>query len=310
MTRTVSLISRVSTDAVAPADRVGFWEDHNRRALVGLTCSPYSERGLLATQTNVRFGELRLADIEGNEHVIERTPAACRALPKDSVFASLVLAGEAVFYHGQGCLTLRAGDLALYDTRRSYLFGFAAPMRQLLVDVPREVFTTRCLPEGVARPRRFGSDTPRTAALLDTLRALLTRVAQQRTGDAAGSDDAVLDLIRALATDGAAPAPLVVAKDFVERNLPDPGLTPGRIAAAAGMSVRHLGRLFAAEGDSPARYLQRRRLERARRELADPAARHRTIADIAHRWGFASHAHFTRVFQTEFGHPPSEIRPT
>ncbi|MEV0051235.1 helix-turn-helix domain-containing protein [Saccharopolyspora shandongensis] len=70
------------------------------------------------------------------------------------------------------------------------------------------------------------------------------------------------------------------------------------------------GRAGTAEGDSPARYLQRRRLERVRCELADPAARHRTIADIAHRWGFAGHAHFTRVFQTEFGHAPSEIRPT
>ncbi|MDA3630754.1 helix-turn-helix domain-containing protein [Saccharopolyspora sp. WRP15-2] len=296
MTQPGSLISRLSTAHVDPADRVAAWEEYNRRALVGLKCSPYAEQGLLATQTNVRFGALRMADIAGNEHVVERTSAACRALPKDSVFASLVLSGEAVFYHGQGCLTLGAGELVMYDTRRSYLFGFSAPMRQLLVDIPRELFAE------VPSPIRFGVDSPG----LGSLRTLLEGIAARPESVSDGTDDLALDLLRALATGGA--APLFAAKDFIDRHLGDHELTPARVAAAVGMSVRHLGRLFAAEGDTPARYVQRRRLARARRELADPTSRHRTIAGIAHRWGFASHAHFTRVFRAEFGHPPADLR--
>lgn len=296
MTQPVSLISRVSTAHVDPADRVAAWEEYNRRALVGLKCSPYAEQGLLATQTNVRFGALRMADIAGNEHVIERTSAACRALPKDSVFASLVLSGEAVFYHGQGCLTLGAGELVVYDTRRSYLFGFAAPMRQLLVDIPRELFAE------VPAPVRFSAG----GSALRALRSLLLEVAARPEAVADGADETALELLRALTTGGA--PPLFAAKDYIDRHLGDHDLTPARVAVEIGMSVRHLGRLFAAEGDTPARYVQRRRLARARRELADPATRHRTIADIAHRWGFASHAHFTRVFRAEFGHPPADLR--
>ncbi|WP_225890344.1 hypothetical protein [Streptomyces sp. NRRL WC-3774] len=154
---TLPIVSRVSTRSVAPADRIDFWEEHNRRALVGLTCSSYSQEGLLAAETNVDLGDVRLADISGNEHVVERTPRTCQSLPKDSIFVTLLTAGCGVFFHEGGCVTLRTGDLILYDTRRPYLFGFPSPMRQLLVDIPREVFVAQCAPGEVSAPILLGT---------------------------------------------------------------------------------------------------------------------------------------------------------
>ncbi|MFE9028200.1 hypothetical protein ACFYOA_18300 [Streptomyces iakyrus] len=61
-----------------------------------------------------------------------------------------------MFFHEGGCVTLQTGDLILYDTRRPYLFGFPSPMRQLLVDIPREVFVTRCAPGEVSAPILLG----------------------------------------------------------------------------------------------------------------------------------------------------------
>ncbi|MGW8379642.1 helix-turn-helix domain-containing protein [Streptomyces sp. ODS28] len=317
----VQVLSRVSTDAVPPGERVDFWEEHNRRALVGLACSPYADGGLSARQTNLRFGALRLADIRGNEHVIERTPGICRRLPKDSVFASLVLSGEAVFYHGSGCLTLGAGDLALYDTRGPYLFGFASAMRQLLVDVPAALFRERCAAE-VPEPLRFrgGGTGPGTrpgtgsgageGAVLDALRGALERVAGG--GAEPGTDGVVLDLLRTLVTSRsggpAAPPPLAAAYAYVERHLGDPGLSVPRVAAAAGVSERHLGRLFAASGSTPGRHILHRRLDEAYRELSAARGGFGTVAALAHRWGFATHAHFTRSFRERFGRTPGEVR--
>ncbi|MFD4196855.1 helix-turn-helix domain-containing protein [Amycolatopsis thermoflava] len=306
MSGSVSLISRVSTAQVHPRDRVALWEEYNRTALVGLTCSPYSEHGLLAEEVNVRLGALHVAGITANEHVVERTPAVCRAMPKDSVFASLVLGRSAVFYHGDGCLTLDAGDLVVYGTHRSYLFGFAAPMRQLLVDIPAEVFAEHCLPGRLRGPLKFTPDSPGGGAL-HTLQRTLEGIVRQPDGVRDGADETVLNLLGVLAGAGRAAPPLVVARDYIERHLGEHDLTPVRVAAAVGVSVRHLGRLFAAEDLSAARYIQRRRLAAARRELLDPDGRHRTIAEVAHRWGFSSHAHFTRVFRAEFGHPPAAL---
>jgi hypothetical protein len=77
-----SVISRATTEHIAPAERIHYWEDYNRKALVGLSCTSYSEQGLLARQTNIELGELRLAEIAGNAHAIERSPQTIRSAPQ------------------------------------------------------------------------------------------------------------------------------------------------------------------------------------------------------------------------------------
>lgn len=305
--------SCVSTEDVPSRDRIAYWEEYNARALVGLTCSSYADGGLLARQANLRVGGLRLADIQGNEHVIERTPGTCRDLPKDSVFASLVLRGEAVFFHAGGCLTAGAGDLVLYDTARPYLFGFSTPMRKLLLDVPRQLFAERFRSPVLPGPIALSASQDSPAAR--ALRSLLLNLAAGQGPDHA--DDLALELLGLLAAGrlGDRPASptrllhLLVAKDYIERHLHDPGLSTGRVAAALGISVRHLSRVFEPEGLTPARYVLDRRLTKAGEELADPAVIRTTVAEIAHRHGFASQAHFTRVFRDRFGCTPGATRP-
>jgi AraC-like DNA-binding protein len=301
------LLSRVSTEAVAPADRIAFWEEHNTRALVGLTCTSYAEKGLLARQTNLRVGTLGLTDISGNEHVIERTPRICRDLPKESVFASLVVQGEAVFFHPGGCLTVRAGDMVLYDTAKPYLFGFSTSMRKLLVDIPREAFRDRFNRTGLPAPLALGETVTSKA-----LRSLLLGLAKGTVpGNVANVQELILGLVHLSTTGRAQGSPqhllqLVVAKDYIDRNLHDPGLSTRRVADSLGISVRHLSRVFKPEGLTPARYILDRRLTRA--QLRDPASHRTTIADIAHRWGFTSQAHFTRTFRGRFDQTPGEAR--
>ena len=51
-----------------------------------------------------------------------------------------------------------------------------------------------------------------------------------------------------------------------------------------------------------------RRLERARRDLADPALVDESIFDIASRWGFVSKSHFSRAFRAAYRQSPSDFR--
>ncbi|MFC4911461.1 helix-turn-helix domain-containing protein [Actinomadura gamaensis] len=303
VSRPAALVSRATTERIDPADRIAYWEDYNRRALVGLACTSYSEDGLLARQANYRLGAVRLADISGNAHTIERDPEITRSTPKESVFASLLLKGEAVFLHEHGCLAATAGDLVLYDTRRPYLFGFSSSMRQLLLDIPSDLFERACLPGGVPAPMLFGRATAREGALVAALhRALMP-----------GEDAPVLDLLRLLTTaragDRAAPpayrTQLILAEDHIERHLHDPSLSPARVAEALGVSVRHLGRIFASAGMTPARHILDRRLRHARADLPSTDL---TIADVAHRWGFASQSHFARLFRARYDQTPTEAR--
>src|SRR4029077_19054695 len=77
---------------------------------------------------------------------------------------------------------------------------------------------------------------------------------------------------------------------------------------AAGISVRHLHRLFAAKSCTVAEWIRGRRLERCRTDLSDPHLRDRNITDIALGWGFSDSAHFSHSFKQEFGVSPREFR--
>jgi AraC-like DNA-binding protein len=319
----VAVISRATTEDVAPAERIRFWEDYSRKALVGLTCTSYSEQGLLAKQTNIELAGLRVAEITGNAHAIERSPQTVRATPKDAVFASLLLKGEAVFLQENGCFAVTAGEVVVYDTRRPYLFGFSSPMRQILVDIPRELFDQTCLAGGLPGPMVFGRSTMREGALVAALRsqvggivALAQRQGQSQNHDPAAAERAVLHLLVRLAAErtGGGPGPdayrsqLIVAEDYIDRHLSDPGLDAAQVAEVLGISVRHLARVFESTGRSPLRHIVERRLVAAHEEITVAGARQTTIADLAYRWGFSSQAHFARLFRARFGMTPSEAR--
>ncbi|GGN98005.1 AraC family transcriptional regulator [Actinoplanes lobatus] len=75
---------------------------------------------------------------------------------------------------------------------------------------------------------------------------------------------------------------------FIEENLHHPELRPATIAAAHRISPRHLHRIFQQHHPAGvAAHIRTRRLDRARRDLADHRLDHLTIATIARRWGFS-----------------------
>jgi transcriptional regulator GlxA family with amidase domain len=78
------------------------------------------------------------------------------------------------------------------------------------------------------------------------------------------------------------------------------------LAAAAAMSVRHFTRVFSAEvGESPSRFVERTRIEAARRELETTAD---TLDLVAARCGLGSAETLRRVFQRHLAVSPDAYR--
>jgi transcriptional regulator GlxA family with amidase domain len=95
------------------------------------------------------------------------------------------------------------------------------------------------------------------------------------------------------------------ARDEMDRSYAEPLDVPA-LACIAHVSEAHFIRTFRATfGETPHRYLQRRRVERAMFLLRSTD---RTVTDICMAVGFASLGTFSRVFADVVGEPPSVYR--
>ncbi|MEV6109753.1 helix-turn-helix transcriptional regulator [Streptomyces sp. NPDC051940] len=92
----------------------------------------------------------------------------------------------------------------------------------------------------------------------------------------------------------------------MDRDWADPGLDLDAVAAHAGYSRYHFVRVFkAAYGETPGRYLSRRRIERARELLRTCDL---SVTEICHAVGFAALGTFSSRFKRETGLTPGEYR--
>jgi AraC-like DNA-binding protein len=117
-----------------------------------------------------------------------------------------------------------------------------------------------------------------------------------------------LDAEAALSEDSRKRTLVLSIEAFVQQHLHDPDLSPRIIADANHLSVGHLHRLFSAREATVAAWIRRLRLERACRDLHDPALRDMPVHRIAARWGFKDHSTFTRAFRAAYDTAPQDYR--
>ena len=98
---------------------------------------------------------------------------------------------------------------------------------------------------------------------------------------------------------------LLRARDAMDRSYAEPLDVPA-VAAVAHLSEAHFIRSFrAAFGETPHRYLQRRRVERSMFLLRETD---RSVTDICFDVGFSSRGTFCRTFREIVGETPSDYR--
>lgn len=266
-----------------------------------------------------RLGALHVGDLSVHQPGVgHRTAGHVRREPQDLWYLGIQTGGHAVLEQGGRQASLHPNDMALLDLSRPCRWT-SGPARATALVLPRELLP---LPEddlqrmtAVRLPGGEGS----TALVSALARQLPTQVAGCDTLDAARVGTAMIDLVTtALAARigrvQRVPPPtrqralLLQVTGYVEQHLGNPDLSPAAIAAAQHISVRYLHKLFRPEGVTVGEWIRRRRLDRCRRDLLDPAQRDRSVTAIAARWGLTSPAHFSRLFRDAFGASPSEYR--
>ena len=309
--------TRVSTEDVPARHRVSYWQDHVSDTLIGIECTATDIEGLNVTLSHTNFGDIALAEVVGNRHVVERNMKRIRRHQKNSVFVCFQLHGATHVLQRGDCLALEAGDIFYYETSSPYVHGNTTDMHTLILDIPSDIFFMRCGAISMDRPGKIGN---RLGLGRLSLSALMEIESQVRRNDSpqcrhnAGMQllDLTSSLLKAPSGSGGFPRSamysLLQAKAFIEKHLDSSLLDTELVARSVGLSARQLNRIFEKEETSVSRFIWNRRLERAREDLMNPTLRQIQVAEIAFRWGFASAAHFSRVYRQRYGLPPAAHR--
>jgi AraC-like DNA-binding protein len=306
----------ISTIDVRPNLRNAVWEARNRSHLIGLRAGSPAPSGLVGTMRSAVVNGMSVADITGNAHTVERTPAMADQLPIDCVMFTFVISGESFHFNGTSPVLVKQGEVAIYDSDIPFMLGFGEGMHAVVASVPRYHLADIGMHDSfrrlkVMRHAGTGVETEAARQLLDVLCGAFERPAgvnSHEFGDTFVED--TLGALRQLSPQSKQTSDhyFAAATAFIERHLDDPSLSTSEIADALNLSQRHLSRVFAARDTTIAQHVQQLRLDRARVLLMSSEGRHMTAAEVGRRCGFSSASHFSRVFRSHFGITPTEAR--
>jgi len=260
---------------------------------------------------SVDLGMIRIVCAKGEriDGEVVRTSRLIRRSDPDLCKIDLQLHGRTVVGQDDRQAALPAGAFSFVDlSRPCELVGD-------LNGVVAVMFPRALLPLRYQDTRQLAGEAF-DSALVTTLIGQVVGRLQDYIGPSGGRvGSAVFDLITAaLSTRLDRPATMLPdtqlwrVKTYIEDRLADRDLSAGQIAAAHHMSLRYLYRIFETEQTSVGSWIRARRLDRCRRDLADPALLGRSVSAIGARWGFVDATHFGRAFKTQYGMTPSEFR--
>ncbi|MGW3241690.1 helix-turn-helix domain-containing protein [Streptomyces sp. NPDC001070] len=313
------MADRLDVASLAPGDRADaireFSWSINGRIEVDLPPNP---NHLRANATTNVVGSVKVSEIDWNVAGLRRATAPVDEDMVPHVLIHLQEAGASRFQQGGRQGVTRAGDLAVLENVKPYEVFFHGTMHSVLVRVPTHVLGLRPSLLDQVTAVRLSSERPVVGATA----AFFARLArnQAAVGDAGTAlfAEPSVDLIRAvvavvLGRDDLARAPLnntllQRVQEYVRLHLAEPDLTAARIAAEHQVSVRQIYLTLSRAGITLGEWIRAQRLEECKRELASPVHQFMTIEAIAHRWGFVSAPHFSRVFKAAYGVSPRELR--
>ncbi|MFU8875155.1 helix-turn-helix domain-containing protein [Micromonospora sp. SL4-19] len=315
----------VDTAHAPPRDRFGVWLDMLTDTPALMRVRTEQADDFVARAEFLELGPIQLVRHRYPSLHGIRTRKLIQRSDADYYLLALTLTGTGIADQDGQRGICRPGDFTFYDCARPQELSHHGddngrePVSSIVAIVPYDALP---LPNRRLAPLFAGrmSGTEGVGALLANYLIQLTGHPEQyHAVDAERLAGVGLDLLstmlgRHLVSADEVPtevrrrALLTQVRSFIGQHLGDTTLSPQLIADAHHISVRSLHRLFEAEESTVAAYIRDQRLDRCRRDLADPALRDLTIQLIAGRWGFRDKAHFSRAFRAAHEQTPQAYR--
>ncbi|HEY7429851.1 MAG TPA: helix-turn-helix domain-containing protein [Streptosporangiaceae bacterium] len=300
------------------ASRLDRWREVVERTPIPLAGRPADAQGFRGEIHAGTLGAVRVEDVTVPGGECFRTPALIRQSDPGYYTVDVIAHGQTRVEQDGRQAHLAPGDLTFLDSSRPVRYAHPR-VRHVAVMFPRTLLPLPAAAAARLTAVHIRGDEGMGALVSSLALKMPEHLDGYPAADGARLGTAVVDLLSALLAarlgrasalpdDARRRALLLRIHAFIERRLPDPGLTPASIAAAHHISLRYLYKLFEREQASVADWVRQRRLQRCRHDLLDPAQRAKPVSAIAARWGFPNPAHFSRLFRAAYGTTPGEFR--
>ena len=307
-----------STAGTTSSKRFAYWQDLVCNTFVQLDCVPLSDRPFFGEINTAQVDDLQYSHVRSRDHRVSRTSKRIESGREEYALVHFQLDGESAVVQDGRDATIAAGDCFCYDSVRPYTLQFRDDFEALVFQIPRQRLVGRLGQTERITARALRGDSLLGSLTVPFLRQLGSVVTQLDPSVARRLSTIAVDLVTTalgnlICSDEHQPswagtALKCRANAIIEESLHDPSLNTEKVAAALGISPRYLQSLFREERDTVSDCIWRRRLERARRDLADPLLATRYVSQIAMDNGFNDFAHFSRRFRAAFGLSPREFR--
>ncbi|MGO4799746.1 transcriptional regulator FeaR [Pseudomonas sp. W22_MBD1_FP4] len=294
------------------------WDKAIRSACGSFTTYPRSEHSLFIGEMIQRdLGGVGFAELRTNagriakfrQSVDNADDQYCFLVVQRKGFCQLHLDGQSV--------ELAPGEMAIMDQAGECSVEPQGLIEQVSISVSRD--RVRSLKIHGALSGKLQTNCPSGRLLRSLVNQIIFDHDRYFTSDdGVGMQDALVALIQPTLVErpnGNGLEEIFQTNDFrrqIERMVCDHlhrlDLSPEWMANKLGISIRHLYRSFENTGDSVCRFIQRERLQRCARDLANPCLRHESITEIAYRWGFSDSAHFSKIFKKQYLRSPRDYR--
>ena len=307
----------LTTEVLAEKDRLPYWRDVVCATFVELDCDGIGSDDFFGSMTNSAIGDIQISEVKSTSQIVSRTRTKIAASDRDYFLLSLQKEGRGVLAQDGRTALLQPGDFALYDTTRPYDLRFDGKFSQLVLRLPRGIVAGRLADAERCTALRIAGNagTGKLASMF--IRQLHTEIDDIDPISVARLHASTVDLLATALGEqggigGASSESHVLLRRrvgaFIEEHLGDPDLSCEMIASAERISQRYLRKIFETSSQSVSELIWARRLDQAKRDLADPQLSHIAVTGIGYDVGYKDAAHFSRSFKAKFGLTPRDYR--
>jgi len=302
-----------STDSIRERERFSFWREVVCKSVLHVSTESTPEK-FCARMTGRSYGRLRFASFDCTDHELVRTRQQVARMPEDYYVITLHLRGRSQFSQGDETVALEPNEIAIVDGMRPFRIAFMEPVRRASAVIPHAMIDRRAPWLRSGSCRKIAANSP----FADLIRRHLSHLAGGKLvlteAEAPLLADNLCNLLALATARDTTPGRmrpelmLEAVLAYCRQELNNPQLTPARVAAHFGISLRTLHSRFQQSGQSFGRWLLENRLEACGKTLRNPHFRNDSVSEVAYRWGFNDLSHFNRAFRSRYGLPPRQWR--